>query len=645
MKRILFGTGMRAAICIGLGAVWGASAFANPSAEQALRLTPTQKGVEYSRPSAEEAARCKIESKKLDGGASAWVVTDPNGLTLRMFVDTNNNNTVDQWRYFKDGVEVYRDIDSTSDQKADQFRWFHTGGSRWGVDKTGNGVIDSWKQISPEEVTAEVVAALAQADLPRFKRVLLNESEQRSLGLGAERAAQLAERLDGIEERFRKLALEQRAVTEKTQWLQFSGTKPGVVPAGTDGSTKDVEVYENVVAVVETAGQHGQVHVGTLVRVGPVWRVMDVPQIAADDASAVAMRGFFFQPAGAAREIRPDGPTERAQELLAQLEQLDREATAASTEQAQADYTVRRAELIEKLAQSAQTPQDQAMWLRQLADMISAAVQMGHCPDGSQRLEDLYERLARQKTDPDILAYIRFRQHTAEYGLALQQPRANFQSIQEQWLEDLKQFVDEYPKAADAAEAMLQLGMAHEFAGEEEEAKKWFGRVVARFPNSPGAAKAAGASRRLDSVGKQIEFRGQSPAGGVVDLAKYRGRVMLIQFWATWCEPCKADMSTIKELVARYKQHFGVIGVSLDHSVKDLAEYVRANGLAWPQIHEDGGLDSRPANQLGILTVPTMILVDQQGRVVHRNIQAADLDREIRNLLTNKAAGQPAARH
>ncbi len=644
MKRFCLDVKVYAAIGVGMVMAFGGLAYGNPTAEQALRLSPTQKGVDFSRPSPDEAARCTIESRKLDGGAAAWVVTDPNGLTLRMFVDTNGNNTVDQWRYYKDGVEFYRDIDSNFDQKADQFRWFHTGGSRWGIDQTGNGKIDSWKQISPEEVSAEVVAAVAQGDAARFIRLVLTDAELKSLGLGPERKEQLAGKLDGIEERFREFASEQEAISEKSKWLQFSGTQPGVVPAGTDGSTEDIEVYENVVAVVDTAGQHGQVYVGTLVRVGPLWRVIDVPVAGSDEGGAVAARGFFFQPAGIQREIRGDGPTEAMQELLGQLEKLDREAAGASTEEQQADYTTRRAELVERLAHSAQTPQDQAMWLRQLADMISASVQMGHCSDGAQRLEDLYERLEEKGADEGILAYIRFRQFTAEYGLALQQPKANFQSIQEKWLDNLRQFVNDYPKAVDAAEAMLQLGMANEFAGEEEEAKRWFGRVVEEFPDSPGAAKAAGARRRLDAVGKQIQFRGESPAGGVVDLAKFRGRVMLIQYWAIWCEPCKADMSIIRDLVAKYGKHFGVIGVSLDHNVKDLAEYVKDNRLTWPQIHEPGGLDSRPANQLGILTVPTMILVDQQGKVVHRNIQAAELEREVRKLLSSSAAGKPPAR-
>ena len=123
--------------------------------------------MDYDRPSPAEAAKCKIVAKKIDGHVG-WVVESPSGVILRKFVDTNDDGVVDQWSYYKDGLEVYRDIDSNFNGKADQHRWFHTGGSRWGLDSGEDGVIDSWKSISAEEVTAEVVAAIAAHDLQRF---------------------------------------------------------------------------------------------------------------------------------------------------------------------------------------------------------------------------------------------------------------------------------------------------------------------------------------------------------------------------------------------------------------------------------------------------------------------------------------------
>ena len=95
------------------------------------------------------ASFCPASSTATWAGSSKG----PRGVILRKFVDTNDDNIVDQWSYYKDGLEVYRDIDSNFNGKADQYRWFHTGGSRWGIDTKEDGTIDYWKSISAEEVT------------------------------------------------------------------------------------------------------------------------------------------------------------------------------------------------------------------------------------------------------------------------------------------------------------------------------------------------------------------------------------------------------------------------------------------------------------------------------------------------------------
>ena len=104
----------------------------------------------------------------------------------------------------------------------------------------------------------------------------------------------------------------------------------------------------------------------------------------------------------------------------------------------------------------------------------------------------------------------------------------------------------------DAAEAMLQLGIAREFAGQEEEAKRWYGRIVQEFAGSAAAKKAAGAATRLDSVGKSIDFSGKSVSGETDRLGEIPREGGLIQYWATWCGQSKADMPALKELVTKY---------------------------------------------------------------------------------------------
>src|ERR1041384_3542893 len=167
---------------------------ASPTVEQALKLAPIQKDVDYDIPSAADAAKCTIKAEKV-GGQTGWVVRGPNGQILRQFVDTNGDNVVDRWSYFKDGIEVYRDIDENFNGKADQYRWLNTAGMRWGMDKAEDGKIDSWKQISPEEVSAEVVLAIRDKDPARFARVLLTPSEAKSLGLGQAKTKQLLDKI------------------------------------------------------------------------------------------------------------------------------------------------------------------------------------------------------------------------------------------------------------------------------------------------------------------------------------------------------------------------------------------------------------------------------------------------------------------
>ena len=172
--------------------------------------------------------------------------------------------------------------------------------------------------------------------------------------------------------------------------------------------------------------------------------------------------------------------------------------------------------------------------------------------------------------------------------------------------------------------------VGEEFAGKAEEAIGWYRKIIDGFPSSQMAKKATGAKRRLESVGKSIQLSGMGLDGKPVSLGAYQGRTVLIHYWATWCEPCKQDMVLLKALLAKYaKQGFTLIGVNLDSDRELAIGYLRSNPLPWPQLYEPGGLDSRLATELGVFTLPTMILIDKKGRVLNRNIHAGELDEEL----------------
>jgi len=637
----------RFAFAAGFSAACGAASLASaqkPSGADALKLAPVQLDVKYDQPTREDAEKATVANETI-GGLSGWVVRGDSGQILRRFLDTNGDNKVDQWCYYKDSIEVYRDIDADFNGKADQYRWLGTGGIRWGLDQDEDAQIDAWKLISAEEVTAEVVAALRDGDSARFRLLLVTPSELSNLGLSDEQTKDLQEKVAAASKGFAEAARKQTVVGKRSEWVNFGASQPGIVPAGNEGSTKDVVVYDNVAAVVETDKKHTQLVVGTLVKVGDVWRLIDLPKNLTGDA--VAAPGYFFQGqllarrAEAGGENEPMGVSPEMQKLITDLEKVDKALMAARGANEQAELNTDRTKLLTKLIQQSHDEgktEDRNVWVRQFAETVGAATQSGAFPNGIAQLKALDDYVSKLPDAKELVPFVQFRVMQAEYNTALQDQDANFQEINDDWMKSLEAFVNQYADSPDAAEAMLQLAIGYEFTGKDDEAIEWFGKIVTSFGDTDIAKKAAGAKRRLESVGKPMQLTAKAVDGREVNLAKLNGRVILVHYWATWCEPCKQDLQLIKDLQAKYgSRGFSPIGVNLDNAAADVSGYLKSKPLSWPQVYEPGGLDSRLANEMGILTLPTMILIDSKGRVVNRNIHASELDSEIRKILPDES--------
>lgn len=601
---------------------------AQPSVRQAFTPTPIQRNVDYDRPTQQEIAGCKIEADKT-GGNRAWIVKDANNL-LRRFIDTNGDNKIDQWCYYRNGIEVYRDIDANYNEKADQYRWFGTGGMRWGLDRNEDGRIDEWKWISPEEVSAELVDAIRDKDAQRFSTLLISSAEIERLGLKKEFSDEVKSRVQAAKSGFRQHADSQQVIKAKTRWIDFSAPSPGVVPAGADQAEKDLVVYENVIAVTETNGSHGELQVGTLVRVGDGWRIIDLPS--SDQA------GFFFtvNSRRATTGGTNDSINPKVQQLVQKLEDLDRSLSQASSPPAIRRIYQQRSAVLRQLIQ-ASNKEERDMWLLQLVDSVVATAEPGTGDVGVKALKDLFKEVSESTKDNEILAQAKFALMTSEYTNNLQKPKADLAKIQSQWIDSLEDYVKQFSGTRPAGEAMLQLAVSQEFAGEDDAAIKWYRQIVDSFPKTEIAEKASGAVRRLRSVGKPFELQGKGLDGRQVDLSTLRDRVVLVHYWATWCEPCKEDMKQMRSLLAKFGgRQFAIVGVNLDDETQNARDHVKANRISWPQIHDAGGLESRLAKQMGVFTLPLTMLVDESGTVVNRSITVEELETELGKRLKKK---------
>lgn len=188
-----------------------------------------------------------------------------------------------------------------------------------------------------------------------------------------------------------------------------------------------------------------------------------------------------------------------------------------------------------------------------------------------------------------------------------------------------------YPKfkpAADFAAHILQ--MADE-VDDEQTHRLILDLALKHFP-SHELAKIA---NREKAVGKEFAFEytavGSDKKTSLKDL---RGKVVVLDFWATWCPPCKAEIPAMKVLYEKYKDKgLEIIGVSLDQKEAALTDYVKDKGVLWPQVF---GKTSRAlADEWGIEGIPAVFIIDRQGRL-HSLKARGKLDKLVPELLAEK---------
>ncbi|MCU0876908.1 MAG: TlpA family protein disulfide reductase [Pirellulaceae bacterium] len=143
------------------------------------------------------------------------------------------------------------------------------------------------------------------------------------------------------------------------------------------------------------------------------------------------------------------------------------------------------------------------------------------------------------------------------------------------------------------------------YAKSSDKALAKYGKKIAKKP----------AATESDLVGQPLELGGSTAKGGVFAWEAYRGKVVLVDFWATWCGPCRREMPNVKALAERLgPQGFEVVGVSLDEDQEALAAYLEENAIAWETLAGEGTQDL--AEKYSVRGIPTMMLVDREGKIV-----------------------------
>lgn len=194
----------------------------------------------------------------------------------------------------------------------------------------------------------------------------------------------------------------------------------------------------------------------------------------------------------------------------------------------------------------------------------------------------------------------------------------------------------EHPKDALGFYAFTRYAaFADDYAGIEQA----FNRLPEWAKNTPDGmgigTKISGAkSVRVGSLAP--DFQQATSSGSALSLSDFRGRYVLLDFWASWCGPCRKQHPALIQVYERFRgKNFEIISVSLDAEMDPWIKAIQKDRLIWPQLSDLKGQQNRVALAYGVQAIPANFLIDPDGKIIGKNLEPGDLSAELQRVLNS----------
>ncbi len=266
-------------------------------------------------------------------------------------------------------------------------------------------------------------------------------------------------------------------------------------------------------------------------------------------------------------------------------------------------------------------------------DLLKVAVDFGNT-NSMARLEAIeQERLKDPSLTTDERLALRVQQIQRIMAGATETTMTNALEKVEKAVRSLQA---DFPEKEELAGLTMSLSELWLDQGDLQKSRSLAEEVLKHKVDDETKQKAQELVQKLNRIGKPIDVKFTAIDGREVDLQKLKGKVVLVDFWATWCGPCMRELPNVKATYDKlHEKGFEIVGISADEDREALQKVISSEGVTWPQLFEQATTGKKISDEFGVSTLPSMWLVDKKG--VLRDIQGrVDLEKKVDKLLAEK---------